>query len=120
MKLFHEMSQAEQIADFEAQRLPKHIREKIGKFKVKRVCEKEYTAVIFDPSVLPWPSHNICQTAHEGKLYDSYYAFTGIGQSTNIRPGDLILLDDMDNVVMVVNANYPWCKIELVEENGAA
>lgn len=117
MKSFLEMTPEERIAEFEAQRLPKQIREKKGVFKVKRIYEAEYKAAIFDPSVKPWPSHNICQTSSEGKLYDTYYAFCGVGQSCALAPGDLILMDSMNNVVMVVNANNPYCKIEIVEDS---
>lgn len=116
MKSFLEQTNEERLAEYEANRLPKHIREKKGKFKVKRVYESEYDAVIFDPTEKPWPSHNVIQASTEGKINDCYFAFIDCNTTVSVSPGDLILLDSMGNVKVVVNANHPWCKIELIEE----
>lgn len=66
---------------------------------------REYKARYFDPNTKPWPTR-VVQTSRNGELdEDMYYIFiNGYTSGRNfdrIYPGDLIVMDDMENVLFV-------------------
>jgi hypothetical protein len=72
--------------------------------KAEFVRTLKYTAVQFDPNEHPW-HHSVQRQTVDGKIpdYEKYFCIIPCDKIYTIRPGDWIIVDDMNSAQFVFN-----------------